>query len=90
MPIHELHDLIIGPAIRIYFQKMIVQDEMIFFLIWKILIFKLLMIFSLMMMIMMLKIDMIIEIIQIWEDSIDDGNVNNDYDDDSSLMKMIK
>ena len=37
-------------------------------------------------MIMMLKIDMIIEIIQIWEDSIDDGNVNNDYDDDSSII----
>ena len=40
------------------------------------------MIFSLMMMIMMLKIDMIIEIIQIWENDIDDGNVDNDYDDE--------
>ena len=42
------------------------------------------MIFSLMMMIMILKIDisyMIIEIILVWENDIDDGNVNNDEDD---------
>ena len=47
------------------------------------------MIFSLMMMIMMLKIDMIIEIIQILENNIDDGNVNNDYEDEDEKVGYI-
>ena len=38
---------------------------------------------------MMLKIDMIIEIIQIWENNIDDGNVNNDYDDEDDKVGYI-
>ena len=37
---------------------------------------------------MMLKIDMIIEIIQIWENNID-GNVNNDYDDEDDKVGYI-
>ena len=40
-------------------------------------------------MIMMLKIDMIIEIIQIWENNIDDGKVNNDYDDEDDKVGYI-
>ena len=47
------------------------------------------MIFSLMMMIMMLKIDMNIEIIQIWENNIDDTNTNNDYDDEDDKVGYI-
>ena len=40
-------------------------------------------------MIMMLKIDMIIELIQIWENDIDDGNDNNDYDDEDDKVGYI-
>ena len=32
---------------------------------------------------------MIIEIIQIWENSIDDGNVDNDYDDEEYKVGYI-
>ena len=32
---------------------------------------------------------MIIEIIQIWENNIDDGNVNNDYDDEDDKVGHI-
>ena len=38
---------------------------------------------------MMLKIDTIIKIIQIWENNIDDGNVNNDYDDEDDKLGYI-
>ena len=38
---------------------------------------------------MMLKIDMIIEMIQIWENNIDDGNVNNDYEDEDDKVGYI-
>ena len=38
---------------------------------------------------MMLKIEMIIEIIQILENNIDDGNVNNDYEDKEKKQDIL-